>query len=74
VTATIVTLCIGTALGLLFGIHMTVRTGFVDRVAAKVGDRVLHEHRAYRLALAQQVGSTREADRLMTVYQREEVL
>jgi hypothetical protein len=73
-TVIAVTLCIGVAVGLLFGIFMTTVTGITKRVAALIGTRILHEHRAYRLALAKQVGSTRRADQLMSAYQRDEVL
>jgi hypothetical protein len=73
-TVIAVTLCIGVTVGLLFGIFMATVTGLTRRVATMIGSRILHEHRAYRLALAKQVGSTREADQLMSVYRRDEVL
>ena len=66
--------CLGAIAGLCLGITMATAYGLSDKVTTMIGNRLVHEHRAYRLTLAKVVGSTREADRLMTLYQRNEVL
>jgi hypothetical protein len=67
-------LCIGAALGVWLGINLAVGTGFIDRLADRVGTKILHDHRIYRILLADKVGSLAEADRMVVAYRETESL
>lgn len=68
------TVVLGFAVGTWFGVNLAIGTGFVDKITDRVGQQIMNEHRAYRLAFAEQVGSAAEADRLMTDYREAEDL